>query len=287
MEKIMRGVATFHRTVTDQVRPRFAKLVKDGQSPRALFITCADSRIDPSLITTTDPGDLFIIRNIGNLVPSYELVTSGHADSSVPAAIEYSLEYLNIRNVIICGHSDCGAMKAVQTYRDLPESSLVRAWLANAEEALTGQLEGRAIDPALSDQNRLAQLNVLVQLTHLKEYPVVKKRLEAGQLNLHGFFLDIENAEVRIFHPGRNRFVRLDEETIEELRFFNNLVDKTPEMRLNLHNADTFPVEPPGETTGDPGPAKPTNDHAKRTASEPTAEAAAPKRTTESVTAKG
>lgn len=237
MDKILKGVMHFHSTIKPDMMPLFAKLVKEGQSPRALFITCADSRIDPSLITSTDPGDLFILRNIGNLVPAYEEVLNGRADDSVGAAVEYSLTALNIKNIIVCGHSDCGAMKAVQKYRELPTDSLVRSWLCHAEPSLERLQEGRALDPALSSQDQLAQLNALQQVSNLKGYPIVQERLEAGELVIHPWYLDILRAEIDVFHPGRNRFVRADEDTVEEIHFLSHVFRRSPEVKSGLDQA--------------------------------------------------
>lgn len=240
MDKILDGVIEFHESITKKERPKFAKLVEEGQSPRALFITCADSRIVPNEITHTDYGDLFLIRNIGNLIPPYKAVQNGHADTSVAAAIEYSLNNLGIRNIIVCGHSDCGAMKAVTNYKSLPEDSPLRAWMSSAEEALRNLTEGEILDDSLSAINQLAQLNVLVQIEHLKQYPIVREKLEAGELDLHGFFIKIEDAEVQVYHPGRNRFVKIDHEAVQELKFIRTMLDRTPELRLNLHDAEVF-----------------------------------------------
>ncbi len=240
MDKILRGVIEFHEHITNKERPKFAKLVQDGQSPRALLITCADSRIVPNEITNTDYGDLFLIRNIGNLIPPYEWVRDGHADTSVAAAIEYSLNSLGIRNIIVLGHSDCGAMKAVTKYKELPEDSPLRAWMASAEEALSDLTEGKILDSSLSSINQLAQLNVMAQIEHLKGYPIVREKLEAGELDLHAFFLKIEDAEVQVYHPGRNRFVKIDSETVEELKFVRTMLERTPALRMNLHDAEAF-----------------------------------------------
>jgi carbonic anhydrase len=235
MEKITSGVVHFNESVSAKHQARFAGLAQ-GQSPSALFITCADSRIDPSLINSTNPGDLFIMRNIGNLIPPYHALHQGEASNSVVAAVEYALSYLNIPTIIVCGHSNCGAMNAVRTFQDLPESHL-REWLATAQEALAEAAGGKAPDPALSDQDQLAQLNVLQQITHLKDYPGVKERISEGKLNVYGLYLDIANAEVQVYHPGRNRFVRLTSDVAEELEYLDNLLNAMPEMRLNLHDA--------------------------------------------------
>ena len=245
MDKILAGVIEFHESISKQERPKFAKLVQEGQSPRALFITCADSRIVPNDITRTDFGDLFLIRNIGNLIPPYDTVKDGRGDTSVAAAIEYSLNNLGIRNIIVCGHSDCGAIKAVTHYKNLPEGSPLRAWMASAEEALRDLTEGKVMDDSLSAMNQLSQLNVLAQIEHLKEYPIVREKLEAGELELFGLFLKIEDAEVQVYHPGRNRFVKIDTETVEELHFIKQMAERTPALRMNLHDAEVFQQQNP------------------------------------------
>lgn len=240
MEKILAGVVQFHETLHPNELPEFARLVQEGQTPRALFITCADSRIVPNAITNTGPGDLFLIRNIGNIVPPYATLTQGMGDTSVAAALEYSLNVLNIRNIILCGHSDCGAIQAVRRFQDLPEESQLRHWIKNAEAALGELMEGRVLDPTIPASNQLAQLNVLAQLEHLKQYPVVREKLETGDVILHGWYLEIETATVKVFHPGRNRFVRIDTEVVEELRFLDRVFEQTPSVRFNLHDPTLF-----------------------------------------------
>ncbi len=230
----------FHETLHPNELPEFARLVKEGQTPRALFITCADSRIVPNALTNTGPGDIFLIRNIGNIVPPYAQVQNGHADTSVAAALEYSLNVLKIKNIILCGHSDCGALQAVRRFHELPEDSHLRHWLSNAEVALTQHMAGRSLDPSVPAASQLAQLNVLAQLEHLKQYPVVREKLESGELILHGWYLEIETATVKVFHPGRNRFVRIEPEVIEELRFLDRVFEQTPSVRFNLHDPTLF-----------------------------------------------
>jgi carbonic anhydrase len=223
MEKILSGVIRFHEKMAEEMRPAFFRLVREGQHPRALFITCADSRIVPDLLTSTDPGDLFLIRNIGNLVPPYAAVLDGSADTSIAAAVEYSLNVLGVKNIIVCGHSDCGAMKAALNRHALPEGTPLWRWLQHAEITVAHQDEIAMLHDAEQPHDRLAQINVLQQLNNLREYPDVQTRLEAGELHLYGWFLSIENAEVRMFHPGRNRFVRVDPQSVEEIRFLRQV----------------------------------------------------------------
>lgn len=243
MEKILNGIVRFHENVAGEMRPEFFRLVEEGQSPRALLITCADSRIVPDLLTSTSPGDLFLIRNIGNLIPPYEEIERGDADTSVAAAVEYSLTVLGIKNIIVCGHSDCGAMRAILKMADnphsLPANSPLKRWLHNVEQSVA-QFQSLPVLEAEDEKphDRLAQINAILQMNRLRAYPEVQKRLEKGEISLHALYLSIENAEVRVFHPGRNRFVRVDPHTIEEVMFLRQLFQQQPEIEQRLQHAD-------------------------------------------------
>jgi len=238
MDKILGGVVRFHETMASEMRPAFYRLATEGQHPRALFITCADSRVNPNLITSTDPGDLFIIRNIGNLVPPYPEVAAGGADVSVAAALRYTLDVLDVKNVILCGHSQCGAMKAVVEQEKLPADDPLYRWLRNAAPTLEWAAgEGPLESPEASLYDSVARRNVLQQLSHLRGYPGVEERLERGELHLHGWYHVIETAEVEVFHPGRNRFVRIDAETVDELHFLSQVFRATPQVGVELLSA--------------------------------------------------
>lgn len=243
MEKILNGVVRFHENMANEMRPSFFKLVQDGQNPRALFITCADSRIIPNLVTDTEPGDLFVIRNIGNLIPSYTDILAGGADTSVAAAVDYSITVLGIKNIIVCGHSDCGAMKAILKIANktqvLPDEAPLKHWLRHVEQSVEQYqcapvLEGEEHKP----HDQLAQINAIIQMNRLRAYPEVQKRLETGEINIHALYLSIENAEVQVFHPGRNRFVRIDPQTIEEVMFLRQLFQQSPQIEQQLQHAD-------------------------------------------------
>lgn len=188
MNKILRGVCCFHRETYPRRRALYRRLAK-GQRPQACFITCADSRIDPLSLTTCDPGDLFVIRNAGNLVP-----TPQSSNNSEAAAIEVALS-VGIRDIIICGHSHCGAM---QELLNPTGSSIVHEWLRNAGDTRRRVAAMSGLTPA----ERLwaaVQTNVQVQLQQLGSLPMIAERVQAGELHLHGWVYRIETGEVMAY----------------------------------------------------------------------------------------
>jgi carbonic anhydrase len=201
--KVFEGYLRFSEEVYPEHRELFEQL-KNQQSPQVLFITCADSRIDPSLITHTDPGELFICRNIGNIVPAY-----GEMMGGVSAVVEYAVMALAVKDIIVCGHTDCGAMKAL---RDPDAPSLaamptVKSWLRNAHAALS---VARAKQPGAEGEELIRLLveeNVLLQLQHLRTHPAVAASLAAGNLQLHGAVYNIGNGEMDVYDEAARRFV--------------------------------------------------------------------------------
>ena len=206
MHKLVHGALTFHRQYFVANRDLFQRLATDGQQPQALYIGCSDSRVVPNLITMSGPGDLFIVRNIGNLVPP----PGETADASVASAIEYALLTLGIRDVILCGHTRCGAMRAL--LQDGPLPSQVARWLAHGRSSRT--LLDTYYPEVTGDEERLerlCQVNVLVQLDHLKAHPVVAERLAAGTVHLHAWLFDVHTGHLSVYQPDEEKFVPLDE----------------------------------------------------------------------------
>jgi carbonic anhydrase len=185
----------------------FQQIAGKQQKPIALFITCADSRIHPNLITQTEPGDLFLIRNAGNIVPPHG------AGGGEAATIEYSIEVLGIRNIVICGHSQCGAIQAMLDGGNMAHLPYVKDWCRHAEatrrivEQKHGSL-GRA-ELAVA----AAKENVLVQMNHLDTHPSVAARLAMGELRIHGWYYDIGAGEVLQYDAGQGRFQPIDGES--------------------------------------------------------------------------
>jgi carbonic anhydrase len=212
MRKLVEGIVEFRNRVRPVVRETFARLAL-GQSPDALFIACSDSRVAINVFASTEPGDLFVVRNAGNIVSPAAADGISVADESEAAAIEFAVGLLRVRDIIVCGHSSCGAMSGLIGGRDRIATPHLRSWLRHAEPALQ-----RIPDPtAPGAVDQLSQANVLLQLGHLRTYPMVERAEREGQLRLHAFWFDIANAEVLAHDPGQGRFVPLDEQQAERL----------------------------------------------------------------------
>ncbi|KJK41493.1 carbonic anhydrase [Streptomyces variegatus] len=187
MKALLDRARTF-RTRVDFDSGEYRKLA-EGQYPEVLFITCSDSRVMPALITGARPGDIFELRNAGNIVPPY-----GRPGASGEAAtIEYALEVLGVQDIVVCGHSHCGAMGALKSGDDLSALPGVDAWLHIARPELAPVLESAPDDPSLPE---VSQGNVVNQLAALRSYPVVRQRLDTGRLRLHGWYYEIDTGFV-------------------------------------------------------------------------------------------
>lgn len=205
MEKLVQGI---HRFQADIFRPRhelFERLVT-GQNPQALFITCSDSRVMPDLITQAEPGDLFVLRNAGNLIPPH----MAGRDSGEAATIEFAIKSLKIRDVIVCGHTLCGAMQALLHPEYLGDMPRIRRWLGHADatrEIITSSYQ--LTDPQAIWKATVEE-NVLVQLENLRTHPCVAAALSRGDVKLHGWVYTLETGQVYEFEPVSGQFVPLD-----------------------------------------------------------------------------
>jgi carbonic anhydrase len=203
MTRIIQGVLNFQRRIFSGKRDLFSRLGK-GQKPLALFITCSDSRIEPALLTQTDPGELFILRNAGNLVPPHDGPPGAEA-----ATIEYAVVQLRVHDIILCGHSKCGAMHGLLAPEALTRLPNVGGWLEHAR-ALLPELHKAHGQLSEEDLLKLAiEKNVLLQLEHLKTHPSVAAALAARALRLHGWVYHFEKGEVDVFDPLSGRFAPL------------------------------------------------------------------------------
>jgi carbonic anhydrase len=206
----LNGVSRFQKSTSFWKQPLFNKLASEGQSPKILFVGCSDSRVVPNLITNTKPGDMFTMQNIGNLIPAYP-------DTSVSATLDFALQNLKVEHIMICGHSDCGAMKALSGTGAGRPSDNVMNWIkhGNSTLDLLKEIDNKnpilKLDPDLSVADRTAQVNVLQQLRTLTGYPAVRQHLQEGKVNLWGLFFDIAAAELYIFDDRSRRFVTVDE----------------------------------------------------------------------------
>lgn len=204
MKKLIQGIVDFRENLTDSYRQLFAELAL-GQKPDALFVACSDSRVVPNLFASTNPGDLFVIRNIGNLIPP-----AISEDLSTLAALEFSIYTLNISNIIVCGHSECGAMIAITRGLESLNQRHIASWLKHGENSLRRVQEGLKLNPALTLHNQVSQVNVLQQMDHIASHPFLMERIKKKQLRIHGWWFDIARAEVYCYEPHMGQFVVID-----------------------------------------------------------------------------
>ncbi|MEC4167485.1 carbonic anhydrase [Pseudomonas sp. MS-1(2024)] len=204
LQLIVEGFLHFHREVFPQQKDLFKKLAT-VQRPRAMFIACADSRIVPELITQSAPGDLFVTRNVGNVVPPY-----GEMNGGVSTAIEYANLALGVQHIIVCGHSDCGAMRAVLNPQSLEKMPTVKAWLRHAEVAKSMVQENCSCANEAESMHVLTEENVIAQLQHLRTHPSVASRMASGQLFIHGWVYNIETSQIKAYDAESGSFLPLD-----------------------------------------------------------------------------
>jgi carbonic anhydrase len=191
----------FHSDYFPRHQQRFQDLVAQGQHPKTLFIGCSDSRLVPYLLTGAGPGELFIVRNVGAFVPPYD---GSHGLHGTMAAIEFAVLSLEVERIVVCGHSHCGAIRAA--YEGAPEEAVaLKAWLKLAGEALL------PVRPCAEALRRTEQRAVVLQLERLMGYPMVRRRVEAGQLTLHGWHYVIEDGEIHVFDAQRGDFIPASE----------------------------------------------------------------------------
>jgi len=209
MDRLIKGLHHFSTEVFSDHAELFERLAFEGQSPETLFITCSDSRVVPNLITHAAPGELFILRNAGNLIPPY-----GAGESGVEATIEYAVRALNVQDIVVCGHSHCGAMAGLLAPETLVGLPAVGRWLEHA--ACTRQIVCDHYSH-VSDVQRLkvaTEENVLAQLESLRTHPAVASRLAEGDLRLHGWVYRMETGEIRGYFPDDGQFHAITRERV-------------------------------------------------------------------------
>ena len=212
LQRLEDGVRRFQTEVFPEQAEMFAQAVSEKQSPHTLFITCADSRIDPIAITSSSTGEIFVARNIGNMVPAYGQMLGG-----VSAVIEFAVTSLGIRHIVICGHSHCGAMQALLDPASVASMPTVESWLHNAHAALcvaeTMHDQSVATQPERELIEILTEQNVLLQMQHLKTHPSVAGAIARGDLTISGWIYSIGTGEVRIASDGERSFTPIGVET--------------------------------------------------------------------------
>ncbi len=206
MPSFAAGVIKFQRDVFPEKKALFEKL-SQGQAPEALFITCSDSRIETGMITQTDPGELFVCRNPGNIVPPYKIDAGG-----VTASIEFAVEVLNVQHIIICGHTDCGAVQGAEHPEAVAHLHHVSEWLSFASEAVrrVRAKDGDAVEDKEVHLKHITQENVVLQLENLAGHPAVKRRMDDGTLQIHGWVYDIALGQVFVLDQDEKTFIPIE-----------------------------------------------------------------------------
>ena len=199
LEDLIQGLKDFHDETFPEYRQRYQALVDDGQHPSTLFIGCSDSRVVPDLITRSEPGELFLVRSLGAFVPPYRPEATHHAAA---AALEYAVLKLDVTDIVVCGHSHCGAVRALYT-PPAPETPHINHWLDLARDARVGE------EPSDANLRRSEQAAVALQVRRLLGYPFVERRVDEGRLSLHGWHYVIEDGEVFALDVDRESFVLL------------------------------------------------------------------------------
>ncbi|WP_288372850.1 carbonic anhydrase [uncultured Marinobacter sp.] len=209
MDHIVRGVLDFRKNVYPEHKDLFGALA-DSQSPDVLFFTCSDSRIDPNMVTGSNPGDLFICRNAGNVIPPHSNETGG-----MTASIEYAVAVLGVRHIIVCGHTDCGAIKGALDIPALKGLPHVKEWLGHCRSAMEIVRERHGIDgdTPLDPKylNEAIEENVLQQVQHLRTHPVVAAKLATGKIEIHGWVYDIKSGNIRCCGRDSIEFKNFDD----------------------------------------------------------------------------
>ncbi len=212
MPRFAAGVVRFKNSIYPQKQGLFEELA-NGQSPEALFITCSDSRIETAMITQTEPGELFICRNAGNIVPPHTEHTGG-----MTASIEYAVAVLKVPHIVICGHTECGAMKGAMNPEGLDGLPHVKKWLGYSKAAVD-IVDGIAEDATPEERMKLLiEHNVLLQLQHLRTHPSVATALAKGTTELHGWVYDIGAGEVEAWDEAEGKFITIDTRYAEQIR---------------------------------------------------------------------
>jgi carbonic anhydrase len=212
MEQLVKGFLKFRTEVFDKKKELFTRL-SENQAPRALFITCSDSRVDPTLLTQTDPGELFILRNAGNMVPPYGSMQGGST-----ATIEYAMAVLKVPHIIVCGHTDCAVMRALLNPEGVSDLPALREWVGQAET--TRRLMHEHFTDLEGDDRliKTTQENVRSQLDHLRTHPSVALLLRKKQVDLHGWVYSISTGDVWVYDFEIEQFTSLLDETYPRLK---------------------------------------------------------------------
>jgi carbonic anhydrase len=205
LARLKDGIRAFQQGVYAENAGHYQRAAETQQQPHTLMITCADSRIDIETLVSAKPGEIFITRNVGNIVPAYGEMLGG-----VSAVIEYAVSALGVKHAVICGHSDCGAMKALENPESMAKLPTVKSWLRNAAAAkVVAETLGEDGDTPIEALRRLTERNVLLQLQHLKTHPSVAGAMARGELTVSAWVYEIGTGDVRIAEDGEEEFAEV------------------------------------------------------------------------------
>lgn len=214
MKKLLEGILEFRVQHLQSYRERYEKMVS-GQAPDVLFIACSDSRVVPNLFASTDPGELFVVRNMGNMIPPYskKFAEQGHSEF---AEIEHALTNLPIEHIVICGHSECSAMHTLASNQQTNGS--VAQWLKNCgfrmddhEIDANVQIKGDYFT-SLSLINKMSQINILQQIKHVKTHPLIAQKISSQNLKIHGWYFDLKTADIYTYREKSSQFILISED---------------------------------------------------------------------------
>lgn len=208
IEKLVNGFKRFHKQNYEENRALFDRLSKQGQSPKTIVVGCCDSRVDPAIVTDCDPGDLFIIRNVANLVPPFETSGNYHGTS---AALEFGVRHLQVENIVVLGHAQCGGIRALmnQAPGAEPQEGFISSWMNVASNARNRVLSRMHGEPLEIQARACEQEGILVSLDNLLTFPWILERVAQKKLALHGWYFDMERGELLRYNSGSNRFEAL------------------------------------------------------------------------------
>lgn len=203
LEQLKRGIRRFQTEVYPDQAAMYQRAEAEPQEPHTFFVACADSRIDPELITQSKPGELFVLRNIGNLIPAY-----GEMMGGVSAVVEYAVSLLKVKHIVVCGHADCGAMKGLLNPESVTSMPAVKNWLKNAATAMSvAEALGVQHEAPGILMKRVTEQNVLLQIQHLRTHPSVAAAIAREELTISAWVYEIGTGEVRIWEDGIKKFV--------------------------------------------------------------------------------
>lgn len=201
--RLIEGFKRFQETYFGDDNSLYASM-KEGQPAKIMMIACCDSRVDPAILTSCEPGDLFIVRNVANLVPPFTEDRDHHGTS---AALDFAVNHLNVETIIVMGHANCGGINALWQGEASSGSHLIQSWLSVAKKAKE-TVEKTHGESTLSEQLcACEQTSIMVSLENLMSFPFIKQRVEAGQLRIHGWYFDVRTGQLLSYRPDADRFV--------------------------------------------------------------------------------